>query len=155
MRAKTLCGIGLTGLIGIAAVMASPACSVTFSLPAGGVAVTAFGSCDTTDGYAVLTNTAFCGSGFAGCGSGETYALCDGTAYTACDCNGPWLSSGTYTEISGPDFGAGSDGGPGADGGSDGPSSTDGSTGDGPSQGGDSSDTVDSGGTGDSGGGGG
>jgi hypothetical protein len=109
MRALIL-PIGLLTLVGVAA---SAACSVTFSLPAGGVAVTPYGSCDTVDGYAVITGVTvysdYCGT--LSC-SGTYYALCNGDAWAGCDCTIP---SG-FTEIGWSDFGSGTGSGDGGSG---------------------------------------
>jgi hypothetical protein len=96
--------LGLLAIVGIAV---SSACSATvsFSLPTGPnvQAVTPYGSCDTVDGYALISGvtvyTDFCGT--LSCSDGTYYALCNGDAWAGCDCSIP---SG-YSEISWSDFG--------------------------------------------------
>jgi hypothetical protein len=137
MRAKTLFGIGLTGLIGLVAVAAAPGCSASISLgtlPSGVVALYGLGSSCSGDVYVGLS------TGFEYCDSGE-WAYIDSVSglsgYTACDdpdsCGGDTAS------------GDGAAGGDGAG------SSGDGAGGSGDSAGG-SGDSG--GGSGDSGGGG-
>jgi hypothetical protein len=113
MRAKTILSIALVALTGAAGAFA---CGGGLVIPSEGATVSAaFGSCGVVNGYAVVS-ASYCEAAVT-C-SGDYYAICDGTAWSACACSGTWLTDGTYSDVKKPDFGMA----PGGDGGgSDGP----------------------------------
>jgi hypothetical protein len=151
------------GLVSIVGVASSLACTVSVSpgswvVPTGGVTFTAYGSCDTFDGYAEITGvtvySSYCGS--LTC-SDSYYALCNGAAWAGCSCDIPAgyvVVSGGWSDYGDGIGGAGDDGGAGGDdggaGGDDGGSGSDGAGG-----GNDGGGGSDSGGGGSDGGGGG
>jgi hypothetical protein len=149
------------GLVSIVGVASSLACTVSVSpgswvVPTGGVTFTAYGSCDTFDGYAEITGvtvySTYCGS--LTC-DGSYYALCNGAAWSGCDCeipSGYVVVSGGWSDFGGGIGGGGDDGGAGGDGASGGDGGNGSETGGGDDGGGGGND---GGAGGDDGGGGG
>jgi len=100
-----------------AVAVGSGACSssVSFALPSGAADVTtSFGTCSDATGYIIVDSTACDGAGLS-C-SGDYYALCDGSAFTACSCDIPSgdviITSADYSGVPSGDVGSsGGDGG--------------------------------------------
>jgi hypothetical protein len=93
-------------LLACAAIAASVACSGSTDLivPSGGASVpTSFGSCSVVNGYAAVSSQ-YCEKTVT-C-HGAYYALCDGSAWSACACAGAWLMDTSYSKVDKPDFGA-------------------------------------------------
>jgi hypothetical protein len=93
----------LTFCVSLAGVSIFAACGGGLALPTGAEAVpTDFGSCSVVDGYAAVA-AGYC-EGALTC-PGAYYAICNGSAWSACACSGAWLKGGTYSKVDKPDFG--------------------------------------------------
>jgi hypothetical protein len=98
MRAIIL-PISLVSVIGLAV---ATACTASVGVSPT-VTFAAYGTCDNSSGYAIVTDdyADYCGPSFS-C-DGDYYALCNGTAWDSCSCT---LPAG-YVVIADPEFGDG------------------------------------------------